>query len=329
MTNKLFLQMKRGLLSLTLSVAAMAFLASCEKTSDDVRPVPSAAAPTQDFIAVESMVGVNVNQDYYYQANTFSRIKTAGFNTVRIVIRPQDGNTAWTNNGGINGIKTMMRDAKAQGLNVMLVYYVKSYMDAYNSAAMSTATQWWLDNLTTLKAEGEFALNILNEPRAAGDAVTWRDQQTSAVQRLRSAGFTGPLVIDAPGYGHETSYISQQGGNVAVYNTNVIFSLHIYPDSFYDGGLPGTTTAGSGGGDVTFMNNLRTAAKRSIIIGEFGDTGGGFTDYRARVQEFVNNAQGSTANCGALGWAWNGDGLGMNADVDSNYMSWLKNTAVN
>lgn len=327
--NKLFNQTKRGLLSLTLSVAAMAFLASCEKTSDDVRPAPTAAAPAQDFIVAESIVGVNVNQDYYYQANTFSRIKAAGFNTVRIIIRPQDGNTAWTNNGGLTGIKVMMRDAKAQGLNVMLVYYVKSYMDAYSPTAMSTATQWWLTNLATLKAEGEFALNVLNEPRAAGDAVTWRDQQTDAVRRLRLAGFTWPIVLDAPGYGHETSYISQQGGNVAVNNTNVIFSLHIYPDSFYNGGLPGTTTAGSGGGDITFMNNLRTAAKRPIIIGEFGDTGGGFTNSRGRVQEFVNNAQTSTANCGAMGWAWNGDGLGMNADVDANYMSWMQRTALN
>ena len=321
---------QRTLLSLTLSLAATAFLASCEKTSDAVQPtVPAAAVASQDFRGPESIKAINVNEDYYYQTNTFNRISSAGFNTVRIVIRPQDGNTAWTHNNGIYGIKRMLHDAKALGLSVILAYYVRDYMDAYNPNAMYNASQWWLGNLSVLKPEGEYAINILNEPRAAGDAVTWRNQQTNAVQRLRSNGFTGPIVIDAPGYGHETRFLSQEGGNVAPYNTNVIFSLHVYPDSFYNGGLPGTTNPGSGGGDVTFMNNLRAAAQRPIIIGEFGDTGGQFTNFRGRVQEFVNNAQQSNANCGATGWAWNGDGLGMNAADDASYLSWIQSVAVN
>lgn len=312
---------------LALSLAALTFLASCEKTADLVQPQPKARAAAQEFRLMASIRGINVNQDYY--PIDFGAIKAAGFNTVRIVVRPE---LDVYKQKGFSDILQMMRAARDQGLSIMMTYYVKSYMDNYDPNATYNASIWWVNRLTELQAvTSDFAINILNEPSVKTNGVvaitaeTWRNQQTNAVQRLRSAGFAGPVIIDAPGYGHETSFVSAQGRNVAPTYTGVAFSLHLYPDSFYNGGLPTDPAQ-----DVQFMNNLKGSLSSSqrIIIGEFGDTyrkDGQLLSSRTRVLQFVDNAQASSADCGAIGWTWNGDGLNMNAKDEPDYLSWLSN----
>lgn len=304
---------------LALALVALTVLASCEKEPDVAPQAPGApAAQSQDFRGPESVRGVNVNQEY--GTVDFAAIKRAGFNTVRIIIRTD---IQVYRDRGFGNITQMMRAAKAQNLSVVLTLYRKDYMDAYNPNATYNATQWWLGKLDELKQQNiDYAINLLNEPRAAPTAQQWSNQQTNAVQRLRSNGFTGPIILDAPGYAHETAFVRAEGRNVAPNNTNVVFALHVYPNTFYNGGLPTDPNQ-----DVRFMEDLRRAANRSVIIGEFGDTGGSQVNQRARVQQFVQHAQASTANSGAIGWAWNGDGLGMNARDDAGYLNWLTQTA--
>ena len=326
--KNLFQKAQRVLWSLSLSLAATAFLASCEKTSDNVQPAPTAAAPAQNITAPENMRGINVQM----RDGTvdFNRIRGHNFNTVRIVI---DVNDYHFRTYGIGFVQNLMRQANAAGLSVVLVYYNNAFMNpnAYRSDAMATAANFWYNFLPTHMGTGiPVNLNIINEPCfKSGNTYQiagwqWRDEQNSAVSRIHSRGFTGAIIIDAPGFAHETSYVRARGAEVAV-GSPIIFSLHVYPDSFYSGALPANSAD-----DYNFMTDLRKQAGHRVIIGEFGDYGGGQNN-RTRVQAFVNSAQASSANCGAIAWAWNGDGSAgnMNASLDYDYLGWIERTVPN
>ena len=325
---KFFQKTQRVLWSLSLSLAATAFLASCEKTSDNVQPEPTVVAPVQNITAPENMRGINVQM----RDGTvdFNRIHAHNFNTVRIVI---DVNDYHYRTFGIGMVGSLMRQANAAGLSVVLVYYNHDFMDPnrYRSDAMATAANFWVQHLPYLRSLGiAFNLNIINEPcYKSGNTyqitgAQWRDEQNSAVGRIHAQGFTGAIIIDAPGFAHETSFIRARGPEVAV-GSPIIYSLHVYPDSFYTGALP-TNSAD----DRSFMTDLRQHAGHRVIIGEFGDYGGGQNN-RTRVQAFVNSAQASSADCGAIAWAWNGDGSAgnMNASLDYNYLGWIQTVVPN
>ena len=57
------------------------------------------------------------------------------------------------------------------------------------------------------------------------------------------------------------------------------------------------------------------------VIDEFGE----WVEDRNRphMQEFANSAHPNSANCGAIAWAWNGDGSAgnMNADGRLDYLN--------
>lgn len=329
---KFFKKAQRTLWSFSLSLAAAALLASCEKTSDNVQPEPTAAAPVQDIVTPRGIKGINVQMRD--GTVNFGKIHTSGFNTVRIVIDVNDYHfTHVSATTGIRGVGLLMRQANAAGLSVILAYYNHTFMDPshYRADAMAKAADFWVANLPYLKNVGvPFDLNIINEPcfksgntyRISG--AQWRDEQNIAIDRIHHQGYTGRLIIDAPGFGHETAYIRAHGSEVAV-GSPIMYSLHVYPDSFYNGGLPTNPAQ-----DQSFMADLRGQSHHQIIFGEFGDYGGGRND-QARVQAFVNHAQTSSADCGAIAWAWNGDNTPgkMNASLDGAYLAWIQRVVPN
>ena len=316
-----------------LAMSATLLLASCDKTNDPGLPSPSVAtAQTQpSVVQPDHWRGMNVNLEDAVSTVDFNKISAARFNSVRIVMNVED-TYKWNAINGIDGIIGMMRAASAQGLSIILVLYRPSTMGNYSTYDIPNAVTWWLGKLPALKATGiDFALNLLNEPGSrtptggtANTAAHWRDQLNSAFSQLRNTGgFSGPLIFDIPGYGHEVGFVRAEGQNVAPASTAVSFSLHVYPDSFYNGALPQNQAD-----DVNFMNNLQVGlGNQHLIIGEFGDTGGGGQKDSTRVQQFVDHAQASYAHTGALGWAWNQEGNGMNASTNANYKKWLYKTA--
>lgn len=325
---KFFQKAQRALWSVSLSLAATAFLASCEKTSDNVQPEPTVVAPVQNLTAPENMRGINVNlRDGTVD---FNRIHAHNFNTVRIVI---DVNDYHFRTFGIGMVGSLMQQANRAGLSVVLVYYNHDFMDPnhYRADAMATAANFWVAHLPYLNGLGiAFDLNIINEPCFKSgntyqiSGAQWRDEQNSAVSRIHARGFSHAIIIDAPGFAHETNYIRVRGPEVAP-GSPIIYSLHVYPDSFYADALP-TSSADDRG----FMTDLRQHAGHRVIIGEFGDYGGGMNN-RTRVQAFVNSAQASSADCGAIAWAWNGDATpgNMNASIDYGYLNWIQTVVPN
>ena len=82
-------------------------------------------------------------------------------------------------------------------------------------------------------------------------------------------------------------------GGVKLTDANIIPSLHVYPGSWNQYKKRGMTTA-----DVDTL----ASAGRSLVIGEFGGTGTGKTDWKGVVR--YAKSKGYTV----LAWAWNGDG---------------------
>ena len=82
-------------------------------------------------------------------------------------------------------------------------------------------------------------------------------------------------------------------GGTKITDANIIPSLHIYPGAWNQNQQRVMTVA-----DIDTL----ASAKRSLIIGEFGEVGSGNTDWKGIVKYAKSN--GYTV----LAWAWNGDG---------------------
>jgi hypothetical protein len=72
-------------------------------------------------------------------------------------------------------------------------------------------------------------VNIANE-WGPGDSTVWRDAYISAIERLRAAGYTGPILIDSGGCGQDDADLVQYSQAVFDSDTerNVIFAVHLY-----------------------------------------------------------------------------------------------------
>lgn len=145
-------------------------------------------------------------------------------------------------------------------------------------------------------------LNIANE---AGnndvDTAAYRTAYVNAVQRLRSAGLTVPLVVDAAGWGRKESYLLEQGPAILDADPlhRVIFSWHPW-----DPNQP--------------QSRIREAVQGSrqkklpFLIAEFSEKSVGCScciDYRYIVSYCAE------AGCGWLAWSW-GPGNGDCAEMD-------------
>ena len=91
-------------------------------------------------------------------------------------------------------------------------------------------TNSWVAPAATWTAFNKYAIyNIANEWGPAGSTV-WRDSYIAAISQMRTAGYLGPLMIDAGGYGQDEADLEQYAA--AVFGSdaqrNIIFSYHAY-----------------------------------------------------------------------------------------------------
>lgn len=128
--------------------------------------------------------------------------------------------------------------------------------------------RWVRDAAKYQQFEKYMILNIANE--WGSDSLAWSKAYITAISRIRSAGFNGCLMVDAPGCG-------QNGAAIAVYGKpildadpqrNVIFSWHIYGGVCdIAGGQPRTYNEQID--LIPTMDALRNSGL-CVVIGEFG-----------------------------------------------------------
>jgi mannan endo-1,4-beta-mannosidase len=176
-----------------------------------------------------------------------------------------------------------------------------------STTELSADVAWWVANAKTFAPLSKYLIvNIANEWGPSNSTV-WRDSYISAIAQMRDAGYTGPLLIDAGGYGQDPADIINYGA--AVFNSdpqkNVIFSYHDY----------------SPVSSLAFFPQFAALASKGIavIIGEFGpgrDIGPSPTVLTPG--QVITTAE--TNGLGWIAWAWDDNDLG-NGKSDNNWFS--------
>ena len=182
-------------------------------------------------------------------------IPNSGANTERISIDFRQ--TSATNLGVIQ------REIQAFGIVPMVASWnATGFTDA---ASLSAIVDLWVaqaSTWTTLNCNG--MVNIANE-WGADNSTSWRDGYLAAIPRMRAAGYTGLLVIDAGVSGQSAKDIANYGQALmdADPQHNLLFDVHMY------GAFHRPATA-------SWMQDYDTAVASMgatglpIIVGEFG-----------------------------------------------------------
>jgi len=278
----------------------MGFAALAAGCQDD-NVVADTAAPT--ITPREEGVfgnGVNVQPAYYNSGNVnlgLSLMKAnAKIKTVRLEIDP----TAY--GFSIAQAKTWISSIRGQGYTLICTYHNAGKLGSDNAADLQAAANWWKANYSNLAASGSFTVNLSNEWGSHNiTPAAFAAAYNSAISTVRQV-YSGAIIIDIPGWGQETATAACavkgcSTGQTKITDTNIILSAHIYPGAYNQAKGRYVVKAD--------LDDLASAG-RPCILGEFGNQGGSGADWSGIVD------YAKTKGWTILGWAWNGDGGGMN-----------------
>jgi mannan endo-1,4-beta-mannosidase len=239
--------------------------------------------------------GVNLQPSYAPSAHVdlgwALMLQQTKIRSVRIEIEP----------GQEKNAQRWIREAVSNHYTVIATYHKFTALGSDNATELMAAANWWVTNYATLRSSGAFAINLMNEWGSHG--ITAHDFATAynqALQLLRTV-YSGPVVIDLPGYGQEAQVaaLAVSGrNNATIADRNVILSMHVYPEAWNSEKQRGLAAVD--------LDEL-AATGFGCMVGEFGDSGKTQT---TKWQAIV--AYAKQKGWPVFGWAWNGDGQGMN-----------------
>ncbi|MEU4791257.1 cellulase family glycosylhydrolase [Micromonospora tulbaghiae] len=241
------------------------------------------------------MRGVNHAHTWYpQQTSSFADIKALGANTVRVVLASGD---RWTKNSAAD-VANVISLCKANRLICVLeVHDTTGYGEEGAAATLAKATDYWLSIADVLKGQEKYVIvNIGNEPFGNQGYSAWTTDTSNAIKRLRAAGLTHTIMVDAPNWGQDWSFtMRDNAGTVfaADPQRNTVFSIHMY-------GVFDTAAEIS-----DYLGRFRTAGL-PIVVGEFG-----FNHSDGNPDEDAIMAYSQANGIGYLGWSWSGNGGGV------------------
>ena len=295
------MQVTKHLASLAVTITAAAFFLPLT--------APAMAANVEEGIHVSDgriyeedgtelvLRGVNHAHTWYAsQTQSFADIASLGANSVRTVLSSGD---RWTKND-VADVKNVIRLAKdADLISVLEVHDTTGYGEQAGAATLDQAVDYWVSIKDALVGQEDYVLiNIGNEPYGNDPAVnaTYVADTAAAITRLRDAGFTHTIVVDAPNWGQDwTGQMRDNAAQIYAADTtgNTVFSVHMY--GVY--AQPSTVTS--------YLEAFR-AANLPLIVGEFGDT---HSDGDVAEDTILSEAE--RLDIGYLGWSWSGNGGGV------------------
>lgn len=182
--------------------------------------------------------GVNMGSVYAvnFGLKELEEIEKTGANNVRIILEEQYND--WSNGGTVTAltaakIEPLITSCLAKGIIPILELH--DYTGSANVAtALPKATQWWTSagiKAMLQKYQKSIIINIANEPDngSASDA-SYADANINAVKTLRNAGYTCPIMIDAPNWGKDHVFFLYKGQTLMDADPlhNLLFSVHAY-----------------------------------------------------------------------------------------------------
>jgi mannan endo-1,4-beta-mannosidase len=185
-------------------------------------------------------------------------------------------------------------------------------------ASLSAVVDTWVAQAATwTKLNNTGLINIANEwgpgsttstpvpykANAITPNYTWRDSYIAAIVRMRAAGYTGTLVVDAGSCGQNAETVYRDGAAVLAGDPmhNILFDVHVY-GSFY---LPATASWQQ---DYAKSMAALKASGLPIILGEFGPGRQiGPSPTSITPQQIIATAE--DAGWGWIPWAWDDNNL--------------------
>jgi len=226
----------------------------------------------------------------WYDSQSYSaldKIKNDGFNTVRLV---------WDTSGSTKRLDEYL--TKCDKLQLKPIIELHDATGGSTTSSLDTCVKYWTrsDILSTMYNHPKAWLNIANEWGPANSTV-WRDGYKSAISSIRTAGYTGTIVIDSGGWGQDSDDILKYAKEVYNSNTNknVIFSIHMY---------------GSWNNNSNIDSFLGNCKKNGIpiIVGEFGynyNNGNNNLSCTVDAYHLINYCK--TNKIGFIAWSWSGN----------------------
>lgn len=252
------------------------------------------------------MRGVNFPHVWYptQTATAIPDIAATGANCVRLVL---GAGKQWGPNSATD-VAALIELCKTHKLIPILeVHDCTGFGEAPLAAPLSVAVDYWLSIQQVLKGQENFVIiNIANEPLGNGvPASKWVDDHTTAITRLRAAGLTHTLMVDAANWGQDWEQIMFNNART-VFNSdplrNVIFSIHMY--QVYAARAPIQNYLSA------FVTN-----KLPLLVGEFGADHQGEPVDEGSILEICQ-----TLGLGYIGWSWSGNSGGTESlDITLNF----------
>jgi len=301
---------KSGTFFALIALAATAAFAGQVCTPDPPRPAGNTG--TGLYVAPDTATGQwrlynsnadevllhGVNNNHWDAYGSAAGIPLSGANAVRIFLRFTD--PPETTYGYVKPI------AAAGMVPIPTNWTTTCKSDALS---LQSAVDTWVAQAPVWTRLNSYGLvNIANEWGAAVSAsdkgLSWLINNTTAVNRMRAAGYTMPLVVDAGGCGQDAGTIVRYGQMLLAADPqhNLLFSVHVYGSWHYP------ATAAWMQDYATAMAQLK-ASKLPIVVGEFGPYNGGSSSSKTLVPTAKLVGDVETNGWGWLAWSWNDNNL--------------------
>ncbi|BFO19380.1 cellulase family glycosylhydrolase [Streptomyces sp. KM77-8] len=248
-------------------------------------------ASGNDFV----MRGVNHAHTWYPdRISSLAHIKAKGANTVRVVLA---SGQRWTRNDASDVTNVVAQCKRNRLICVLEVHDTTGYGEQSGAATLSQAADYWIGVKSALTGQEDHVIvNIGNEPYGNTDYTAWTADTKAAIQKLRNAGFTHTLMVDAPNWGQDWAFTMRDNAAsvfAADPDANTVFSIHMY--GVFD------TAA-----EIRDYLGRFVSAKLPIVVGEFGHN---HSD--GNPDEDTILAATQQLGLGYLGWSWSGNGGGV------------------
>jgi mannan endo-1,4-beta-mannosidase len=241
------------------------------------------------------MRGVNHAHTWYPgETGSFADIKALGANTVRVVLSTGD---LYTRND-VSDVTNVVSLCKQNRLICVLeAHDTTGFGEQSGAVSLAKAVDYWISVKNALVGQEKYVIvNIGNEPYGNNNYSSWAADTSTAIGRLRSAGFTHTLMVDAPNWGQDWSFTMRDNA-ASVFASdpakNTVFSIHMY--GVFD------TAA-----EISDYLTRFVSAGLPIVVGEFGHN---HSDGNPDEDSILSYAQ--SLRLGYLGWSWSGNGGGV------------------
>ncbi len=255
---------------------------------------------------------IDFNNPAHYR-NAIDQVALTGANVIRLPWNTygvhwrdvQTPNTlkSYVTNGRLSDLITY---SKSKGIAVVLEIHDLTCKNDWNKFNNTIVPFWKLPEILQVINENKTNLivNIANEfgndNDWGGDLNTFRTNYISAVQQLRTAGITVPIMTDAPNCGSASTSLVNVAADIFNADTqkNVIFSVHTYWSAY------APTTA-----QITTKMNEMIASPYCFMLGEIANkqdvTGCGSHDITSIYQTVLTQA--CTAQMSWMAWSFHKD----------------------